>query len=73
MDVDSLLAANDPVSGLLGAALGEASAEAMARVEEAKKNAKDLTGLVRKKVKDEVLEKDEKPQQQEHRPRMGYH
>lgn len=53
MDVDSVLAANNPVSGLLGAALGGDSAESRARIDEAKKNAKDLTGLVRKKAKDE--------------------
>lgn len=61
--MESLLAANDQVSGLLGAALGEVSSEAKARVEEAKKNANDLTGLVRKKTKDEPqeAEKDEEP------------
>ncbi|KAK7751907.1 hypothetical protein SLS62_006208 [Diatrype stigma] len=53
MDVDSVLAANNPMSGLLGAALGGDSAESKARIDEAKKNAKDLTGLVRKKAKDE--------------------
>lgn len=51
MDVDSVLAANNPMSGLLGGALGDPAPKA--RVEEAKKNAKDLTGLVRKKAKDE--------------------
>ncbi len=63
MDVDSVLAANAPVSGILGAALGESTVDAKARVEEAKKNAKDLTGLVRKKAKEgggeaEVVAKD---------------
>ena len=36
-------------SGILGAVLGESPAEAAARVEEAKKTANDLTGLVRRK------------------------
>ncbi|KAG6003370.1 hypothetical protein E4U21_002086 [Claviceps maximensis] len=38
-----------PIGGILGAALGESAADAQARVEEAKKTATDLTGLVRKK------------------------
>ncbi|KAG5984648.1 hypothetical protein E4U55_003869 [Claviceps digitariae] len=38
-----------PVGSILGAALGESAAETHARVEEAKKTATDLTGLVRKK------------------------
>ncbi|RYP53287.1 hypothetical protein DL769_010540 [Monosporascus sp. CRB-8-3] len=62
MDVDSVLAANDPVSGILGAALGDSSEEAKARVEEAKKNATDLTGLVRKKTKQEQQEQESKPE-----------
>ncbi|RYP91752.1 hypothetical protein DL770_002096 [Monosporascus sp. CRB-9-2] len=62
MDVDSVLAANDPVSGILGAALGDSSEEAKARVEEAKKNATDLTGLVRKKTKQEQQEEESKPE-----------
>ncbi|KHN96145.1 histone H1-binding protein [Metarhizium album ARSEF 1941] len=37
------------LGGLFGAALGETAAETRARVEEAKKTAIDLTGLVRKK------------------------
>ena len=41
------------MGGILGAALGESAAETEARIEEAKKTAKDLSGLVRKKVKDE--------------------
>ena len=36
-------------TGILGAMLGESPAEATARVEEAKKTANDLTGLVRRK------------------------
>jgi HAT1-interacting factor 1 len=39
------------VGGILGASLGESPAEAQARIEEAKKGAKDLTGLVRRKAK----------------------
>jgi hypothetical protein len=39
------------VGGILGATLGESPAEAQARIEEAKKTAKDLTGLVRRKAK----------------------
>ncbi|RYP17359.1 hypothetical protein DL765_004559 [Monosporascus sp. GIB2] len=62
MDVDSVLAANNPVSGILGAALGDSSEEAKARVEEAKKNATDLTGLVRKKTKQEQQEQESKPE-----------
>lgn len=41
------------MSGILGAALGESSSQTAARVAEAKKNAKDLSGLVRKKTKKE--------------------
>ncbi|KAK7744489.1 hypothetical protein SLS53_003373 [Cytospora paraplurivora] len=41
----------DPMGGILGAALGESSAQTEARIEEAKKTATDLTGLVRKKDK----------------------
>ncbi|CZT44107.1 related to histone H1-binding protein [Rhynchosporium secalis] len=37
--------------GVLGAALGESPAESAARIEEAKKSANDLSGLVRKKNK----------------------
>jgi HAT1-interacting factor 1 len=39
------------MGGILGATLGESPAEAQARIEEAKKTAKDLTGLVRRKAK----------------------
>ncbi len=39
------------MGGILGAALGESPVEVQARIEEAKKSAKDVTGLVRKKVK----------------------
>lgn len=41
-----------PLGGILGAALGESAAETKARVEEAKKTATDLSGLVRKKNKE---------------------
>lgn len=40
-----------PIGGILGAALGESTVETEARIEEAKKTATDLTGLVRKKGK----------------------
>lgn len=50
------LSANDllgdganPLGGILGAAFGQSAAEVQARVEEASKNAVDLTSLVRKK------------------------
>jgi HAT1-interacting factor 1 len=39
------------MGGILGTTLGESPAEAQARIEEAKKTAKDLTGLVRRKAK----------------------
>lgn len=39
----------NPLGGILGAALGETSADAKARIDEAKKTANDLTNLVRKK------------------------
>lgn len=40
-----------PMGGILGAALGESAVQTEARIEEAKKTATDLTGLVRKKGK----------------------
>ncbi|KAK1992329.1 hypothetical protein LX36DRAFT_662527 [Colletotrichum falcatum] len=52
IDVSAALG-GDGVGGILGAALGESAAQTQARVEEAKKTATDLTGLVRKKNKDE--------------------
>lgn len=39
------------MGGILGAALGKSAVETEARIEEAKKTATDLTGLVRKKGK----------------------
>ena len=39
----------NPTSGILGATLGESPTEAAARIEEAKKTATDLTGLIRRK------------------------
>jgi HAT1-interacting factor 1 len=51
VDVEGVLGAENPMSGILGAALGESAAEAQARIEEAKKGAKDLSGFVRKKEK----------------------
>ncbi|KAI0179588.1 hypothetical protein GGR52DRAFT_536751 [Hypoxylon sp. FL1284] len=53
MDVNSVLATDDAVLGVLGATLGESAPEKQARLEEAKKGAKDLSGLVRKKAKEE--------------------
>lgn len=50
VDAKDLLGADaNPLGGILGATLGESPAETKARVEEAKKTANDLTGLVRKK------------------------
>ncbi|KAI9048650.1 hypothetical protein LZ554_007481 [Drepanopeziza brunnea f. sp. 'monogermtubi'] len=45
------MAGVNPMGGILGATLGETPAEAIARIDEAKKSAKDLSGLVRKKTK----------------------
>ncbi|XXH04296.1 hypothetical protein Hte_010710 [Hypoxylon texense] len=53
MDVNSVLASDDAVFGVLGAALGESASEKQARLEEAKKSANDVSGLVRKKAKEE--------------------
>jgi HAT1-interacting factor 1 len=39
----------NPTGGILEATLGESPAEAAARIEEAKKTATDLTGLIRRK------------------------
>jgi HAT1-interacting factor 1 len=39
------------LGGVLGTAIGETPEEAAARIEEAKKGANDLTGLVRRKAK----------------------
>ena len=41
----------NPLGGILGSTLGEPPAEVAARIEEAKKTANDLTGLVRLKKK----------------------
>lgn len=51
IDMKAALGADPMVGGILGAALGESSTETEARIEEAKKTATDLTGLVRKKDK----------------------
>lgn len=53
VDVNAALqgAMPDSMGGILGAMLGESPADAAARVEEAKKTATDLTGMVRKKAK----------------------
>ncbi|KAL8404137.1 hypothetical protein RB594_009122 [Gaeumannomyces avenae] len=49
VDVEKLLGKDNPLSGILGAALGETPGQVEARVQEATKNATDLSGLVRKK------------------------
>lgn len=41
----------ESLGGILGSLMGEPAAETEARIEEAKKTATDLTGLVRKKGK----------------------
>ncbi|KAI5462715.1 hypothetical protein BGZ63DRAFT_355237 [Mariannaea sp. PMI_226] len=52
IDTEGLLGAEaNPLGGILGAVAGESKADTKARVEEAKKTATDLTGLVRKKAK----------------------
>ena len=40
---------SNPMSSLLGSVLGGSPAESKARIEEASKNANDITGLVRRK------------------------
>lgn len=52
VDMNDALGQDNPLSGILGKALGESSSEQAERLEEAKKNATDLSGLVRKKNKD---------------------
>ncbi|KAF6833958.1 histone H1-binding protein [Colletotrichum plurivorum] len=52
IDVNAALG-EEAMGGILGAALGESAEQTQARVEEAKKTATDLTGLVRKKNKEE--------------------
>lgn len=51
--MNEALGQDNPLTGLLGQALGESSFSQASRVEEAKKNAKDLSGLVRKRAKEE--------------------
>ena len=46
-------AGGNALGGLLGAAAGESPALAESRIEQAKKTATDLSGLVRKKAKEE--------------------
>jgi HAT1-interacting factor 1 len=45
------LAGINAMGGILGATLGESPADAAARLEEAKKGATDVSGLIRKKAK----------------------
>ncbi|EKJ75282.1 hypothetical protein NXS19_003707 [Fusarium pseudograminearum] len=54
VDTKDILGADASIGGILGAAIGESAAETKARVEEAKKTATDLSGLVRKKNKEET-------------------
>lgn len=49
------------MGGVLGAALGETPAEAATRIEEAKKTATDLTGLVRRKKGEKTAEATPEP------------
>ena len=49
VDVKQALYGQAAVGGILGTQLGETPAEATARIEEAKKGATDLTGLVKRK------------------------
>lgn len=65
MDVDSMLAGDNPLSGILGAALGESAAATAARVDEAKKNATDLSGLVRRKPGNKESEDNQAEKQSE--------
>jgi HAT1-interacting factor 1 len=46
----------NPLGGILGASIGESPADAAARIEEATKNATDLSGLVRHKKKPKTSE-----------------
>ncbi|KAF4457995.1 HAT1-interacting factor 1 [Fusarium austroafricanum] len=60
IDAKDILGADaGPIGGILGAAIGESAAETKARIDEAKKTANDLSGLVRKKNKDESTAKSE--------------
>jgi len=45
--------AGNALGGILGATLGETAADTEKRIEEAKKSAQDVSGLVRKKAKPE--------------------
>ncbi|KAI1812535.1 hypothetical protein GGS20DRAFT_557330 [Poronia punctata] len=51
VDMKEALGQDNPLTGLLGKAFGETATKQAARVEEAKKNARDLSGFVRKKAK----------------------
>ncbi|KAH9906892.1 histone H1-binding protein [Xylariomycetidae sp. FL2044] len=59
MDVNDVLGSDNPMTGILGAALGESADQQKARIEEAKKTATDLSGLVRKKGKTKEGEEEE--------------
>ena len=50
------MAGGNSMGGVLGTTIGETPTEANARIEEAKKTATDLTGLVRKKNKEATPE-----------------
>ena len=49
MSAPTAAASNDAMSGILAQVLGESTSEQKARIEEATKNATDLSGLVKKK------------------------
>lgn len=57
----------DPLRGVLGAILGESTADQKARIAEATKNANDLSGLVKKKKPAAVAAQPAPPQQAEKR------
>lgn len=59
------------MGGILGAALGESAVQTEARIEEAKKTATDLTGLVRKKGKPAAPAADSTPAANESSPSNG--
>ncbi|KAI1332855.1 hypothetical protein F5Y16DRAFT_356753 [Xylariaceae sp. FL0255] len=63
VDMNDALGQDNPLSGILGQVLGESSTQAAERVEEARKNAKDLSGLVRKKTKKPEPESEAKPEE----------
>jgi len=57
--MNAALGEDNPLTGLLGKAIGETPFDQTARVEEAKRNARDLSGLVRKKAKEQPTQEPE--------------